>query len=88
MGSIQCNVQFGYQLSIFPDAKENHITLSWPVAGPSIISLSLDLLPFILNYGERDQAVPQSTRNDFFPFTCSTVFVNLFGLLTKQCSLL
>jgi hypothetical protein len=37
MGSMQCNVEFGYQLSICSRIKENHgNTLSnWPVAGPS-----------------------------------------------------
>jgi hypothetical protein len=37
MRSMQCNVEFGYQLSIRSRAKENHGKRwsSWPVAGPS-----------------------------------------------------
>jgi hypothetical protein len=37
MGSMQCNVEFGYQLSICCGTKENHGEpwSSWPVAGPS-----------------------------------------------------
>jgi hypothetical protein len=35
MGSMQCNVEFGYQLSVCSGTKENHGKLSgWPVAGP------------------------------------------------------
>jgi hypothetical protein len=37
MGSMKCNVEFGYQLSICSGTKENHGKpwSSWPVAGPS-----------------------------------------------------
>jgi hypothetical protein len=37
MRSMQCNVEFGYQLSIRSGTKENHGKpwSSWPVAGPS-----------------------------------------------------
>jgi hypothetical protein len=37
MGSMQCNVEFGYQLSICSGTKENHGKpwSSWPVAGTS-----------------------------------------------------
>jgi hypothetical protein len=37
MWSMQCNVEFGYQLSICSGTKENHgkCWSSWPVAGPS-----------------------------------------------------
>jgi hypothetical protein len=37
MGSIQCNVEYEYQLSICCGTKENHRKpwSSWPVAGPS-----------------------------------------------------
>jgi hypothetical protein len=37
MVSMQCNVEFGYQLSICSRTKENHGKpwSSWPVAGPS-----------------------------------------------------
>jgi hypothetical protein len=37
MGSMQCNVEFGYQLSICSATKENHGKpwSSWTVAGPS-----------------------------------------------------
>jgi hypothetical protein len=37
MRSMQCNVEFGYQLSICSGTKENHGKpwWSWPVAGPS-----------------------------------------------------
>jgi hypothetical protein len=37
MGSMQCNVEFRYQLSIYSGTKENHEKpwSSWPVAGPS-----------------------------------------------------
>jgi hypothetical protein len=37
MGSMQCNVEFGYQLSICSRTEENHGKpwSSWPVAGPS-----------------------------------------------------
>jgi hypothetical protein len=37
MGSMQCNVKFGYQLSICSGTKENHGKpwSCWPVAGPS-----------------------------------------------------
>jgi hypothetical protein len=37
MWSMQCNVEFGYQLSICSGTKENHGKpwSSWPVAGPS-----------------------------------------------------
>jgi hypothetical protein len=37
MRSMQCNVEFGYQLNICSGTKENHgkPRSSWPVAGPS-----------------------------------------------------
>jgi hypothetical protein len=37
MGSMQCNMEFGYQLSICSGTKENNGKpwSSWPVAGPS-----------------------------------------------------
>jgi hypothetical protein len=37
MGSMQCNVEFGYQVSICSETKENHGKpwSRWPVAGPS-----------------------------------------------------
>jgi hypothetical protein len=37
MRSMQCNVEFGYQLSIFSGTKENYgkPCSSWAVAGPS-----------------------------------------------------
>jgi hypothetical protein len=37
MRSMQCNVEFGYQLSICSGTKENHWKdlSSWPVSGPS-----------------------------------------------------
>jgi hypothetical protein len=37
MRSMQCNAEFGYQLSIRSGTKENHgkALSSWPVAGPS-----------------------------------------------------
>jgi hypothetical protein len=37
MGSMPCNVKFGYQLSICSGTKENHRKpwSSWPVSGPS-----------------------------------------------------
>jgi hypothetical protein len=37
MRSLQCNMEFGYQLSICSGTKENHgkTWSSWPVAGPS-----------------------------------------------------
>jgi hypothetical protein len=37
MRSMQCNVEFGYQLSICSGTKENHENpwSSWPVTGPS-----------------------------------------------------
>jgi hypothetical protein len=39
---MQCNVEFGYQLSIFSGTKENHgkPSSSWPVARPSGCKLS------------------------------------------------
>jgi hypothetical protein len=42
MGSIQCNVEFGYQLSICSGTKENHEKpwSSWSVAGPSECKLT------------------------------------------------
>jgi hypothetical protein len=35
MRSMQCNVEFGYQLNICSGTKETHGRSSWPVAGPS-----------------------------------------------------
>jgi hypothetical protein len=42
MGSLQCNMEFGYQLSICFGTKENHGKLSsiWPVAGLSRYKLT------------------------------------------------
>jgi hypothetical protein len=40
---MQCNVEFGYQLSIRSGTKENHgkPRSSWPVAGPSHVKTQL-----------------------------------------------
>jgi hypothetical protein len=42
MGTMQCNVEFGYQLSICSGTKENNGKRwsSWPVAGPSDCKLT------------------------------------------------
>jgi hypothetical protein len=42
MGSMQCNVEFGYQLSICSETKVNHGKpwSNWPVAGPSECKLT------------------------------------------------
>jgi hypothetical protein len=56
MGSMQCNVEFGYNLSICSGTKENHRKpwLSWPVAGPSecnwLLASSLALNPGTLTF--------------------------------------
>jgi hypothetical protein len=49
MASMQCNVEFGYQLSICSETKENHgkPSSSWPVAGPSGCKLTSSQQPGI-----------------------------------------
>jgi hypothetical protein len=46
MWSMQCNVEFGYQLSICSGIEENHGKpwSSWPVAGPLIGGVHLNII--------------------------------------------
>jgi hypothetical protein len=62
MGSMQCNVEFGYQLSICSGTKENQgkPKSSWPVAGPSGCSILLPKITYFLMIRHG----PQRKRND------------------------
>jgi hypothetical protein len=72
MGSMQCNVEIGYQLSICSGIKENHGKpwSSWPVAGPSGCKLA-----------SMQQSGIKSASPNISPYLCCCVFL-LFCFLS------
>jgi hypothetical protein len=68
VGSMQCNVEFGYQLSICSETKENHGKRwsSWPVAGPSGSKLTSSQQSYIKSASHNIS--PYLCRYFIFPF--------------------
>jgi hypothetical protein len=73
MRSMQCNVEFGYQLCICPGTKESHGKpwSSWPVAGPS---------------GCKMTSSQQSGSPNTSPCLCF-FFLNIYKLFLQKCYL-
>jgi hypothetical protein len=70
MGSMPCHVEFGYQVSICSETKENHgkSWSSWPVAGPSGCKLTTS-----------QQSGTNTASLNISPYLCCCVFLFFFS---------
>jgi hypothetical protein len=80
MWCMQCNVEYGYQLSIFFGTKENHGKpwSSWPVAGPSGYKLTSSQQSGI------KYASPNTSPYLWFFFFLSFFFENNYKLFLQN----